>query len=68
MFTKMAAAFSLRPVIIAYDTLSAFIAFVGVVNFHHMVSVSFVLFFVSTSSDNLESCVFHGYLHNYTVI
>lgn len=58
-FTNTAATFSLSSVIIVYDMLSAFIAFVGVVNFHHMLSVFFVLFFVYMSSDNLEDCVFH---------
>lgn len=58
-FNNMAATFSLSSVIIVYDMLSAFIAFVGVVNFHHMASVFFVFFFVYISSDNLESCVFH---------
>lgn len=58
-FTNKAATFSLSSVIIVHDMLSAFIAFVGVVNFHHMLSVFFVLFFVYMSSDNLEDCVFH---------
>ena len=48
----MAATFSLISAIIVYDMLSAFIAFVGVVNFHHMLPVFFVLFFVYMSSDN----------------
>lgn len=56
-FTDMADTFGLSSVIIVCDMLSAFIAFVWVVNFHHMVSVFFVLFFVCMSSDNLESCV-----------
>jgi len=58
-FTNMAATFSLSSGIIVYGMLSAFIAFVGVVSFHHMLSVFFVLFFVYMSSDNLEGCVFH---------
>lgn len=57
-FTDMTDTFGVTFVMVC-DMLSAFRAFVGVVNFHHMVSVFFVLFFVYMSSDNLQSCVFN---------
>lgn len=52
--TDTAAIFGLSSVIIVYNTLSAFIASVGLVDFHHMVSVLFQ-FFVYMSSDNWKA-------------